>query len=132
MFTKGSDSAVGAAAFVKQMRQENQLIMGIGHRIKSLSNPDMRVNIIKEYAKAHFRDTAVLDFALSVEQVSFRLPLASPARHTSLQISFETCAQSSIAIAMLKACCTAIRSWYDKHSVKSRCTKVQSRPQSCA
>jgi citrate synthase len=77
MFTKGSDSAVGAAAFVKQMRQENQLIMGIGHRIKSLSNPDMRVNIIKEYAKAHFRDTAVLDFALSVEQVTLSLMFCS-------------------------------------------------------
>jgi citrate synthase len=87
MFTKGSDSAVGAAAFVKQMRQENQLIMGIGHRIKSLSNPDMRVSIIKEYAKAHFRDTAVLDFALSVEQVvctyfrhNRRIPLSHNAR----------------------------------------------------
>ena len=29
------------------MRRQNQLIMGIGHRIKSLQNPDMRVSIIK-------------------------------------------------------------------------------------
>lgn len=29
------------------MRRKNQLIMGIGHRIKSLQNPDMRVCIIK-------------------------------------------------------------------------------------
>jgi ATP citrate (pro-S)-lyase len=29
------------------MRRRNQLIMGIGHRVKSLQNPDMRVSIIK-------------------------------------------------------------------------------------
>ena len=58
---------------------QNELIMGIGHRIKSLSNPDMRVTIIKEYAKKHFKSTAVLDFALSVEQVMSRVePLLDP------------------------------------------------------
>lgn len=51
------------------MRQQNKLIMGIGHRIKSLSNPDMRVTIIKEYALKHFKNNKVLDFAMAVEQV---------------------------------------------------------------
>ena len=66
MFTAGSDCGAGAAAFVKSMRQQNQLIMGIGHRIKSVSNPDMRVTIIQDFAKAHFRANTVLDFALAV------------------------------------------------------------------
>lgn len=52
------------------MRQQNKLIMGIGHRVKSLSNPDMRVTIVKEYALKHFKNNKVLDFALAVEQVS--------------------------------------------------------------
>ena len=41
---------VDAQQFVKDMRKQNKLIMGIGHRIKSLSNPDKRVEIIKQYA----------------------------------------------------------------------------------
>lgn len=52
------------------MKKENKLIMGIGHRIKSLANPDMRVEIIKGYAKKHFASTGILDFALAVEQVT--------------------------------------------------------------
>ena len=48
----------------------NKLIMGIGHRIKSLSNPDKRVEIIKEYALKHFQDNTVLKFALEVEKVT--------------------------------------------------------------
>ena len=42
--------------------------MGIGHRIKSLTNPDKRCEIIKDYAKEHFSDNTVLKFALAVEQ----------------------------------------------------------------
>jgi hypothetical protein len=36
--------------------------------VKSLENPDIRVVIIKEFAKKHFVTTEVLDFALAVEQ----------------------------------------------------------------
>ena len=42
--------------------------MGIGHRIKSLTNPDKRVEIIKNYALENFSDNTVLRFALAVEQ----------------------------------------------------------------
>merc|ERR1711948_119567 len=37
-----------------------------------LANPDQRVVIIKEYAKKHFKETPVLDFALEVEQLTTR------------------------------------------------------------
>ncbi|RLN75156.1 hypothetical protein BBJ28_00011184, partial [Nothophytophthora sp. Chile5] len=70
MFSRAHDSGVSAADFVVNMRKSNELIMGIGHRIKSLSNPDKRVTIIKEYAQANFPATDVLDFALQVEQVT--------------------------------------------------------------
>jgi citrate synthase len=42
--------------------------MGIGHRIKSLANPDKRCEIIKDFALKHFKDNTVLKFALAVEQ----------------------------------------------------------------
>ena len=54
------------------MRKKNTLIMGIGHRVKSLANPDKRCEIIKKYALEHFRDHAVLNFALAVEQITTR------------------------------------------------------------
>merc|ERR1719291_606963 len=71
MFTNASDDpSMDPEKFVKDMRKSNQLIMGIGHRIKSLSNPDKRVEIIKNYALSHFPDNTILKFALAVEQVT--------------------------------------------------------------
>ena len=35
-----------------------------------LANPDARVVLVKEYAKKHFKNTEVLDFALGVEQIT--------------------------------------------------------------
>ena len=70
MFTEATDAGVAAEQFVKDMRKSNKLIMGIGHRIKSLTNPDKRVEIIKKYALENFSDNSVLKFALAVEQVT--------------------------------------------------------------
>merc|ERR1739844_790451 len=70
MFADAVDSGVSPKDFVEKMKKTNQLIMGIGHRIKSLANPDQRVVIIKEYAKKHFKTTPILDFALGVEQLT--------------------------------------------------------------
>lgn len=72
MFTEASDAGLDAEQFVKDMRKKNKLIMGIGHRIKSLANPDKRVEIIKEYALQNFKHNTVLKFALAVEQVTTR------------------------------------------------------------
>jgi ATP citrate (pro-S)-lyase len=70
MFTAASDTGESAEDFVKNMRKQNKLIMGIGHRVKSLSNPDKRVELVKAYALEHFTDNTVLKFALDVEQVT--------------------------------------------------------------
>lgn len=68
MFSEALDKGLSAKEFVSEMRRKSKLIMGIGHRIKSLHNPDMRVTIIKTFAKEHFPRTDTLDFALEVEQ----------------------------------------------------------------
>jgi len=70
MFTDASDSGIDAEQFVKDMRKQQKLIMGIGHRVKSLANPDTRVELIKQYALDNFKDNTVLRFALAVEQVT--------------------------------------------------------------
>lgn len=70
MFTEASDAGADAEQFVADKRKANILIMGIGHKIKSLTNPDMRVEIIKKFALEHFQDNTVLKFALAVEQVT--------------------------------------------------------------
>jgi ATP citrate (pro-S)-lyase len=70
MFMSAVDSGVEPAKFVSDMRKSNKLIMGIGHKIRTLTNPDMRVAIVKEYAKKHFPQTPVLDFALGVEAIT--------------------------------------------------------------
>ena len=44
--------------------------MGIGHRIKSINNPDKRVEIIKNYVLENFPQCPVLKYALEVEKVT--------------------------------------------------------------
>merc|ERR1719394_702806 len=43
MFSKAADGGVPPKQFVNDCKKNNILIMGIGHRIKSKTNPDMRV-----------------------------------------------------------------------------------------
>ncbi|KAA8650944.1 hypothetical protein EYZ11_003184 [Aspergillus tanneri] len=69
-FTKAFDKGLSPRDFVDGMRKENKLIPGIGHRIKSRNNPDLRVELVKEYAKKHFPNTKLLDYAIAVETVT--------------------------------------------------------------
>jgi ATP citrate (pro-S)-lyase len=43
---------------------------GIGHKIKSVNNPDLRVELIKEYVHKNFPSHSLLDYALAVEKVT--------------------------------------------------------------
>lgn len=70
MFSEAYDSGISPMEFVNSMRKKGKLILGIGHRIKSLNNPDMRVVIMKEYMQEHFPRTEVLSYALEVEQIT--------------------------------------------------------------
>jgi len=69
-FSSAYDMNLTAQQFVEQMRKENRLIMGIGHRVKSLENPDKRVTILKEYVMSNFPSAEILRYALEVEKVT--------------------------------------------------------------
>lgn len=69
-FSEAYDSRQIPTEFVNTMRKKGILIMGIGHRVKSINNPDMRVKILKEFVKRHFPSTPVLDYALQVEKIT--------------------------------------------------------------
>jgi len=57
--------------FVKYMKDVVQInIPGIGHRIKSVQNPDMRVELIKKFVLSKFPKHPYLDYALKVEEIT--------------------------------------------------------------
>jgi len=70
MFSEAYDRGLTPAQFVAEMKKKGVNIQGIGHLVKSVHNPDMRVTIMKEYAKKHFKSTPLLDFALEVEKIT--------------------------------------------------------------
>ncbi len=70
MFKDAQDRQLRADEFISEMKKKNIKIQGIGHRIKSLKNPDQRVVLLKEFAARNFPSTRLLDFALEVEQLT--------------------------------------------------------------
>ncbi|CAG0883929.1 unnamed protein product [Cyprideis torosa] len=71
-FSSGFDAGLSPNDFVNEMRKKGELIMGIGHRVKSINNPDMRVTILKEYVQKEFPATPMLNYALEVEKITTR------------------------------------------------------------
>lgn len=69
-FTNAYDKGLSPRQFVDNMRKQNKLIPGIGHRVKSRNNPDHRVELVKEFVKKNFPATGLLDYALAVEEVT--------------------------------------------------------------
>ncbi|XP_037956464.1 ATP-citrate synthase isoform X2 [Teleopsis dalmanni] len=69
-FSEAYDSNLHPMEFVNQMRKKGQLIMGIGHRVKSINNPDVRVKIIKEFVMENFPSYPLLNYALEVEKIT--------------------------------------------------------------
>jgi ATP citrate (pro-S)-lyase len=70
MFSDAFDRGLTPQQFVDEMKRKNVNIQGIGHRVKSVHNPDLRVSIIKAYALEHFRSSALLTYALEVERIT--------------------------------------------------------------
>lgn len=69
-FSTAYDTGLKPKEFVEKMRKKNVLIMGIGHKIKSLDKPDMRVAILKDYIDEHFPTHPILDYAVEVEKIT--------------------------------------------------------------
>jgi ATP citrate (pro-S)-lyase len=70
MFSDAFDRGLTPQQFVDEMKRKNVNIQGIGHRVKSVHNPDLRVSIIKAYALEHFGSSALLTYALEVEKIT--------------------------------------------------------------
>lgn len=69
-FSEAYDKGMSPAEYVTSMRKANKLILGIGHKIKSRTNPDLRVEIVKEFVLQNFPSHATLDYALEVEKIT--------------------------------------------------------------
>ena len=69
-FSAAFDQGLSPADFVQSMRKQHRLILGIGHKIKSRTNPDLRVSILIEFARKNFPACNLLDYALKVEDIT--------------------------------------------------------------
>ena len=69
-FKYADDNNLTPAEFLSYMKKQGIPIPGIGHRIKSLRNPDLRVEGLKNFAQEYFPATPLLEYALRVEQLT--------------------------------------------------------------
>lgn len=69
-FSKAYDADLTPRQFVDSMRKQQRLIPGIGHKIKSLRNPDQRVVLVVDFVQKHFKSHRLLDYALRVQDVT--------------------------------------------------------------
>ncbi len=69
-FKYAYDNGMSPTEFISYMKKEGKPISGIGHRIKSVRNPDLRVSGLKKYAAEFFPSTPLLEYALEVEKLT--------------------------------------------------------------
>jgi len=69
-FKRAKETGMTPEQFVADMKKKGINIPGIGHKIKSVKNPDKRVQLLIQYAKANFPSTELLNYALQVEQLT--------------------------------------------------------------
>ncbi len=69
-FKYAHDNNMTPQEFLGYMKKQGVPIPGIGHRIKSVRNPDKRVEGLKKFAAEHFPSTTLLDYALQVEKLT--------------------------------------------------------------
>ena len=69
-FKDAVDRGLSPKEFVVEMKQKGINIPGIGHKIKSVKNPDARVSALKEFVLANFKSTKFLNYALEVEKIT--------------------------------------------------------------
>ncbi|KAL5270375.1 hypothetical protein ACHWQZ_G001186 [Mnemiopsis leidyi] len=69
-FSNAYDKGKTPLEFVNEMRNSHKYIQGIGHRVKSLNNPDMRVSALADFAIENFPATPLFDYARQVEKIT--------------------------------------------------------------
>jgi len=69
-FKYADDNNLTPKEFINYMKKQGVPIPGIGHRIKSLKNPDLRVKGLMDFAAENFPATPLLDYAKQVEQLT--------------------------------------------------------------
>ncbi len=70
-FKMGLDSGKSPREFVDHMKNVVRInIPGIGHRVKSVQNPDVRVELLKDFVYKNFPKHPYLDYALEVEKLT--------------------------------------------------------------
>jgi ATP-citrate lyase alpha-subunit len=69
-FKYADDHNLSPKEFLGHMKKQGIPIPGIGHRIKSLKNPDLRVKGLMDFAAENFPSTPLLDYARTVEALT--------------------------------------------------------------
>ncbi|MCX6670258.1 MAG: ATP citrate synthase [Methanothrix sp.] len=69
-FKQARETGKTPEQFVNDMKKKGINIPGIGHMIKSVKNPDKRVQLLIQYARKNFPSTDLLNYALQVEQLT--------------------------------------------------------------
>jgi len=69
-FRGAIEKGLSPSEFICEMKLMGTNIPGIGHKIKSVKNPDARVTLLKKWAFDHLPETKTLNFALEVEQLT--------------------------------------------------------------
>ncbi len=69
-FKRAKEAGLTPEQFVTEMKRKGINIPGIGHRIKSVKNPDKRVTLLIDFARKNFARTELLDYALDVEKLT--------------------------------------------------------------
>ncbi|HDO19399.1 MAG TPA: ATP citrate synthase [Thermoplasmatales archaeon] len=95
-FKKAYESGMSPEEFVEDMKAKGMYIPGIGHRVKSVQNPDKRVELLKEFAFKHFPRTDLLNYALEVEKIT-------TAKRNNLILNVDGCI-GVLFVDLMKSC----------------------------
>ncbi len=69
-FKDAIDRGLSPKEFVNEMKTKGINIPGIGHKIKSVKNPDARVTCLKEFVFVNFKENKFLKYGLEVEKIT--------------------------------------------------------------
>lgn len=69
-FRAALEKGLSPSEFIREMKLMGINIPGIGHKVKSVKNPDARVTLLKKWAFENLPETRTLNFALEVEALT--------------------------------------------------------------